>query len=126
MRIMDLFMLISILLSFMGLVAMSTYYSTENTSDIAIRKIYGSTVKSEIIESTWKYMRIVLISCAIAVPVAVLVCGRYLDGFVYRIENYWWIYAIAVILSVLTSLAAISVQIGSAARTNPAEALKKE
>ena len=126
MRIMDLFMLISILLSFMGLVAMSTYYSTENTSDIAIRKIYGSTVKSEIIESTWKYMRIVLISCAIAIPVAVLVCGRYLDGFVYRIENYWWIYAIAVILSVLTSLAAISVQIGSAARTNPAEALKKE
>ena len=124
--IMDLFMMISILLSFMGLVAMSTYYSSEHTADIAIRKIYGSTVECEIAVSTWKYMRIILISCVIAIPVAILACGRYLDGFVYRIENRWWIYALAVILSVLISLAAISVQIGSAARTNPSEALKKE
>lgn len=126
MRIMELFMFLSILLSFMGLVAMSTYFSSESTSDIAIRKVYGSTVEEETAGSIWKYMKIVFISCVIALPVAVFACGRYLDGFVYRIGNHWWVYALAIILAVLISLAAVFIQISRAARTNPAEALKKE
>lgn len=126
MRIMELFMFLSILLSFMGLVAMSTYFSSESTSDIAIRKVYGSTVEEETAGSIWKYMKIVFISCVIALPVAVFACGRYLDGFVYRIGNHWWAYALAIILALLISLAAVFIQISRAARTNPAEALKKE
>lgn len=126
MRIMDLFMLISIILSFMGLVAMSTYYSSENTSDIAIRKIYGSTARSETLVSTWRYMRIVLASCIIALPIAILACGRYLEEFVYRIDNKWWVYALAMAISVIISISAVFVQVSRASRINPAEALKKE
>ena len=126
MRIMELFMFLSILLSFMGLVAMSTYFSSESTSDIAIRKVYGSTVEEETAGSIWKYMKIVFISCVIALPVAVFTCGRYLEDFVYRIGNHWWVYVLAVGLALLISLAAVFVQISRAARTNPAEALKKE
>ena len=126
MRVMELFMFLAILLSFMGLVAMSTYFSSENISDIAIRKIYGSTVRDETAGSIWRYMKIVLVSAVAAVPVAVLACGRYLEGFVYRIDNHWWVYVIAVMLALLISLAAVFVQISRAARTNPAEALKKE
>jgi len=126
MRIMELFMFLSIILSFMGLVAMSTYFSSESTSDIAIRKVYGSTVEEETAGSIWKYMKIVFISCVIALPVAVFACGRYLEDFVYRIGNHWWVYVLAVGLALLISLAAVFVQISRAARTNPAEALKKE
>ena len=126
MRVTEIFMFLSILLSFMGLVAMSTYFSSENTSDIAIRKIYGSTARSETLVSTWRYMRIVLVSCIIALPIAVYACGRYLEEFVYRIDNKWWIYVLASVLSLMISLAAIFVQTLRAARTNPAEALKKE
>lgn len=126
MRLMELFMFLAILLSFMGLVAMSTYFSSENISDIAIRKIYGSTVRDETAGSIWRYMKIVLVSAVAAVPVAVLACGRYLEGFVYRIDNHWWVYVIAVLLALLISLAAVFIQISRAARTNPAEALKKE
>ena len=71
-------------------------------------------------------MKIVFISCVIALPVAVFACGRYLDGFVYRIGNHWWVYALAIILALLISLAAVFIQIARAARTNPAKALKKE
>ena len=125
-RVMNIFMLLSIILSFMGLVAMSTYYSAESTSDIAIRKVYGSTVKEETVVNIWKYMKIVITSCVIAVPIAVYACGRYLSGFVYRTDNHWWIYALAILLAMLISLTAVFVQILRAARTNPAEALKKE
>lgn len=126
MRIMEIFMFLSILLSFMGLVAMSSYFSSENTSDIAIRKIYGSTARAETLVSTWRYMRIVLVSCIIALPIAVYACGRYLEEFVYRIDNKWWVYALAMAISVIISISAVFVQVSRAARTDPAEALKKE
>ena len=126
MRLMELFMFLAILLSFMGLVAMSRYYSSENISDIAIRKVYGSTIGNETVGSIWMYTKIVLVSCIGAVPIAVLAGRRYLEGFVYRVDNHWWVYALAVLLALLISLAAVFVQISRAARTNPAEALKKE
>ena len=125
-KVMNIFMFISILLSFMGFVAMSTYFSSESRSDIAIRKVYGSTVEDETIGNVWKYMRIVIVSCIIAVPIAVYACNRFLGSFVYRIDNHWWVYTLAVLLALLISLAAVFVQVSRAARTNPAEALKKE
>ena len=125
-RIMELFMLLSIVLSFMGLVAMSTYFSSENTSEIAIRKIFGGTATKETISSVWKYMKIVLIACITAIPVAVYECGRYLEGFVYRIENRLWVYLVTMAIALMISFTAVFVQTLRAARTNPAEALKKE
>ena len=125
-KVMNIFMFLSILLSFMGFVAMSTYFSSESRSDIAIRKVYGSTVEDETIGNVWKYMRIVIVSCIIAVPIAVYACNRFLGSFVYRIDNHWWVYTLAVLLALLISLAAVFVQVSRAARTNPAEALKKE
>lgn len=124
--IMELFMFLSIILSFMGLVAMSTYFSDENKGDIAIRKIYGSTTGQEAGYSIIRYMRIVLISSAAAIPLSIWLCGRYLEGFIYRIDNMWWVYVLAVGIALLISLAAISVQTLRAARTNPAEVLKKD
>ena len=125
-RLMELFMFLTILLSFMGLVAMSRYYSSEKISDIAIRKVYGSTIGKETAGSIWMYTKIVFMSCVVAVPVAVLAGRRYLGGFVYRIDNHWWVYALAVLLALLISITAVFIQISRAARTNPAEVLKKE
>ena len=125
-KIMNIFMLLSVLLSFMGLVAMSTYYSDESISDIAIRKVYGSTIEDETVTSVWKYTKVVILSCIIAIPLAVYACDRYLDRFVYRADNAWWVYVLTTLAIVTISVAAVFVQTLRAARTNPADALKKE
>ena len=125
-KIMNIFMILSILLSFMGLVAMSTYYSDESIGDIAIRKVYGGTVEDETANSVWKYTMMVILSCVIAIPVAIFACSRYLDTFVYRTDNVWWVYVLTILAIVLVSVAAVFVQTLRAAGTNPAEALKKE
>ena len=125
-KIMNIFMILSILLSFMGLVAMSTYYSDESIGDIAIRKVYGGTVEDETANSVRKYTMMVILSCVIAIPVAIFACSRYLDTFVYRTDNVWWVYVLTILAIVLVSVAAVFVQTLRAARTNPAEALKKE
>ncbi len=126
MRMVELFMLLAVLISLLGLVAMSTYYSDIHSNEIAIRKVFGGTVGSESLRSIREYMILVGIACAIGIPIAVWAAGIYLEQFIWKLENYWWIFVVSVILSVLIALISVIWQTLRAARTNPAEALKKE
>ncbi len=47
MRLVEIFMLLSIIIALLGLVAMSTYYADEKSRDIAVRKVFGGTVDTE-------------------------------------------------------------------------------
>ena len=126
MRLLELFMLLSVLISLLGLVAMSTYYSEQSTKSIAVRKVFGGTVESELWRSVKDYMVLVGIAALIGIPLAVWFCGRYLERFAYRIEHYGWVIAVAAILGMLMAFLSVLWQTLKAARTNPAEALKKE
>ena len=126
MRLVEIFMLLSILISLLGLVAMSTYYSDIHSNEIAIRKVFGGTVGSESLRSIREYMILVGIACVIGIPIAVWAAGVYLEQFIWKLENYWWIFVVSVILSVLIALISVIWQVIRSARTNPAEALKKE
>ena len=126
MRLLELFMLLSVLISLLGLVAMSTYYSEQSTKSIAVRKVFGSNVQRELWRSVRDYMVLVGIAALIGIPLSVWFCGRYLDRFAYRIEHYGWIIAVAAILGMLMAFLSVLWQTLKAARTNPAEALKKE
>ena len=126
MRLLELFMLLSVLISLLGLVAMSTYYSEQSTKSIAIRKVFGSNVQRELWRTVKDYMVLVGIAALIGIPLAVWFCGRYLDRFAYRIDHYGWIIAVAVVLGVLMAFLSVLWQTLRAARTNPSLALKKE
>jgi len=126
MRLLELFMILSVLISLLGLLAISTYYSGESTKSIAIRKVFGSNVRRELWRTVKDYMILVGIAALIGIPIAVWFCGRYLDRFAYRIGHYGWIFALAVVIAVLMAFLSVLWQTLRAARTNPAEALKKE
>lgn len=126
MRLLELFMLLSVLISLLGLVAMSTYYSEQSTKSIAVRKVFGSNVRRELWRTVKDYMVLVGIAAIIGIPLAVWFCGRYLDRFAYRIEHYGWIIAVAAVLGMLMAFLSVLWQTLKAARTNPSEALKKE
>ena len=126
MRLMEIFMLLSIIISLLGLLAMSTYYADEKSRDIAVRKVFGGTVDSEAWHSIRDYMILVGIACIIGIPVAVYAAQEYLKDFIYRLEGYWWIFVVAVLLTVAMAFASVLWQTLKAARTNPAIELKKE
>ncbi len=125
-RLVEIFMILSVLLSLLGLLAMSTYYAEQKSKEITIRKVFGGNVATETLNNVLGYMEMVLVACVIGVPVAVYAAGRYLEQFGYRIENYWWVFALAVLLSFAISLLSVLWQTLKAARTNPASELKKE
>ena len=126
MRLVEIFMMLSILISLLGLVAMSTYFADEKSRDIAVRKVFGGTVDSELLRSVREYMILVGIACAIGIPIAVLAAQEYLKDFIFRLEGYWWIFVVTVVIIFIFSLLSVLWQTLTAARTNPAEELKKE
>ena len=125
-RLIELFMLIATLISLLGLVAMSAYYTRLQTRDIAVRKVFGASVASETLRSVKEYLILVAVAILVGIPVAVFFAGRYLERFWYRIEDYGWIFAIAALIALIISLLSVLWQTRRAARTNPATELKKE
>ena len=126
MRLVELFMVLSVLISLLGLLAMSTYYAGEKTKQIAIRKVFGSNVRRELWRTVAGYMALVGVAVAIGLSVAVWAAGRYLEQFVYRIEGYGWIFAVAALLSAALAFGSVLGQTLRAACTDPARELKKE
>ena len=120
------FMLLSLLLSVLGLTAMSSYYANESSKDIAIRKVFGSTVLDEIRKTVLEYLALLAVAAVIAVPIAVRLAVRLLEPYPYRISGYGWVFAAAVALATLIAFASVLWQTLKAAKTNPAVELKKE
>ena len=122
----NIFMIIAIMLSALGQIAMSTYYAAEREKEIGIRKVFGGTIRSESLRSLREYMVYCVISSIIGVPVAVWICMKYLETFSYRMPDKPWIFIAATLIIFAISVFSVLWQTLRAARTNPAEALKKE
>ena len=91
-----------------------------------MRKVFGGTVSSETWRTVKEYMVLVAVACVIGVPIAMWAAQRYLEGFIVKLENYGWVFVLAVAISLLMAFLSVLWQTLKAARTNPAEALKKE
>ena len=120
------FMLLSLLLSILGLIAMSYYYADESSKDIAIRKVFGSTLENEIRKTALDYLILLGVAAVIAVPLSILLSSRLLEQYSYRISGYGWVFIATVAIATIVAFLSILWQTLKAARTNPATELKKE
>ncbi len=125
-RLVELFTVLSIIIALLGLLAMSTYFAGENTKEIAIRKVFGSSVEKETVRAVKSYMTMVAIACAIGLPLAIWAAGVYLQRFAYRVEGYGWVFVAAALISVAIAFGTVLWQTLKAAKTNPASELKKD
>ena len=125
-RLVEVFSLIIILLSMLGLLAMSTWYADTHTKGIAIRKVFGGTMNSETRRAVLSYMSWVAVALVLAVPAGVMLVRRFLEYYPERISGWWWIIVVAVLLILAVSFVSVLWQTLRAARTNPAVELKKE
>ena len=119
-------MILVILMTMLGLTGMSVYFASEKMQDIAIRKIFGGTIGTETVRNIKAYMKIVLIADIIALPLIYLLLSQLSSNSVVKVGNTFWIYASAIAMSFVIAILAVLWQTLRAARTNPAEALKKE
>lgn len=126
MKLVMTFMVLAILISALGLFAMSVYYTEQQARQIALRKIFGSGVKS----AAWKLSKSFMLMTAVAVVIAIPVCiwsmRYYLADFYNAIAFPWWIILVAASLTFLISFASIISRTWSSAAENPVEVLKQD
>ncbi|MNL81622.1 hypothetical protein D3C87_2087970 [compost metagenome] len=61
-----------------------------------------------------------------ASPIAYFGMDRWLENFAYRTDIYWWVFAIAAVLSAAIAFATVSFQSIKAAVMNPVKSLRSE
>ena len=118
--------LMIVLIAILGLTGMSIYYADENTHETAVRKVFGGTIRTETRRNLWSFLKITLIANLIAVPVTVYLVTKQVWFDLATIPGWGWYVALSTLVSFAISTLAVLWQTLCAARTNPAEALKKE
>ena len=128
-RVLDvvlIFTLLSILVSALGLFAMSSYYMQQEIRGVSVKKVFGADYTGVLKELVLSFMKLVGIAFVIAVPVAWFIMNRWLSGYGHRIDLQWWIFVLAGLAVAFIASISVLYQSIKTARTNPAEALKKE
>lgn len=123
--ILRLFALIAIVISVLGLVAMSTYYINSRRKEIAVRKVFGSTSGEVCRRFIRRFLAYVLVAFAIATPIIIYFYGGWVAQYSHRASWWMWIPAAGAIVMAV-SYAAVAVQVRKASRQNPAANLKAE
>ena len=120
------FSALAIILSCMGLFALSSYAMARKTKEIGIRKVNGAKVTEILAMLNKDFIKWVAIAFVIACPIAYYAMNKWLENFAYKTTLSWWIFALAGVLTLGIALLTVSWQSWRAATRNPIEALRYE
>ena len=120
------FTLVAIILSLMGVFGLVLFETQHRRKEIAIRRVMGAEVNDVLGMFCKKYSVIVLLCFVIASPVSYLIVDSYFSNFAYRTTISWWVFALALSIVLIVTLAIVVVRSFSAATRNPVESIKAE
>jgi putative ABC transport system permease protein len=125
-RILFTFSGIGLLISVIGISALSLFISQQRTKEIGIRKVNGAKVHEILAMLNKDFVKWVAIAFVIATPIAYYAMNKWLENFAYKTTLSWWIFALAGLLALGIALLTVSWQSWRAATRNPVEALRYE
>jgi ABC-type antimicrobial peptide transport system permease subunit len=117
---------IAILISFLGLFGLAMFSAEQRTKEIGIRKVLGASVSNLVALLTTDFLKPVIIAILIAVPVAWYAMHEWLQGFAYKVDLAWWVFAVAAIVAIVIAALSVSFQAIKAALMNPVRSLRSE
>jgi len=120
------FALIAVIISCLGLYAMSLFHAEKRFREIGIRKAFGAGVNNILVMVSGDLSILILISFFISIPLSYYAMHKWLDTFAYKITPGVENYLIAGLVSLLIGWITISYQSYRAAKANPAETLREE
>jgi len=117
---------LAIIISCLGLFGLAAYTAERRTREIGIRKVLGASVSGIAGLLSKDFLKLVVIACLLAFPIAWWMMHNWLQNYQYRISISWWIFIAAGIVAVLIALITISFQSIKAAIANPVKSLRTE
>lgn len=121
-----IFTALAIFIACLGLFGLVTFTAEQRTKEIGVRKVLGASVASIVTLLSKDFLKLVLVAIVIASPLAWWAMSHWLEGFAYRVNLEWWVFAAAGTLAILIALLTVSFQSVKAALMNPVKSLRSE
>ena len=118
--------ILAIIISCLGLFGLASYSAERKVKEIGIRKVLGASVQNITMLLSGNFLKLVLLSNLIAIPLAWWSINKWLQDFAYRIDITWWVFALAALIALLIALFTVSFQAIKAAVANPVKSLRTE
>ncbi len=122
----SIFAFLAIFISCLGLFGLATFTAERRTKEIGVRKVLGASVAGIVGLLSKDFLSLVILSLAIASPVAWYFMKNWLSDFAYHIEIEWWMFALTAATAVVIAFVTVSFQSIKAALANPVKSLRSE
>jgi ABC-type antimicrobial peptide transport system permease subunit len=120
------FSVLAIFISCLGLFGLASFIAEQRKKEIGIRKVLGASVTNLWQLLSKDFVLLVIISSAIAIPIAWYFLSGWLQKYQYRTAINWWIFASAIGSALLIAVLTVSFQAIKAAISNPVKSLRTE
>lgn len=125
-KIVFIFSGLAIFIACLGLFGLAAFIAEQKTKEIGIRKVLGASIPNIVLLLSGNFIRLVMLSVVIAIPVSWWLMNTWLQDFAYRISIGWTVFVLAGVTVLTIALLTVSFQAIRAAMTNPVKALRSE
>ena len=125
-KLFTVFSFIGILIACLGLFGLAAHTIGNRTKEISIRKVLGASVSGITTMLSVKFMVLVLISAAVAIPVSWWLMTIWLQDFAFKVSLSPWVFVVASLTALVIAILTVSFQAVKAAIANPVKSLRSE
>jgi ABC-type antimicrobial peptide transport system permease subunit len=125
-KIFNLFTVLAILISCLGLYGLSAFMAQQRTKEIGVRKVLGASVANILYLLSGSFTRLILIASLLALPLAWIALNKWLESFAYHITISWVIFILAPLAALLIAWITVGYESAKAALSNPVKNLRSE
>ena len=117
---------LAVFISCLGLFGLASFTAEQRVKEIGVRKVLGASVINLWQLLSKDFIILVLVACAIAVPVAFYAMNEWLKNYEHKISIGIGVFALAVTGAIVITLLTVSFQAIKAALANPVKSLRTE
>lgn len=120
------FAILAIVISCLGLFALSVFKAERRRKEVSIRKVLGANVFSLIRLLSGDFTKLIVVALLLGYPIGHYIITTWLESFAYRVEISWWYFVGAGCIALVIAYLTVGVQTLRVALSNPVDWLKEE
>jgi len=124
--IFGLFSLLAIIVACLGLFGLASFMTSIRLKEVSVRKVLGASFTSLWSLMTKDFLKLVILSILISLPLSWWLMSNWLDNFEVRINLSFFLFLVPALILIAVSIVTVSYHTIKTALLNPAESLKDE
>ena len=125
-KLINIASLMIIIISSIGLFSLTAFAARKKSKEIGIRKAHGASSSGLLVMLQKQFGSLVLISSAIALPVAYFIIKKWLESYAYHIKISPLFFILTFLIIIIIASSTILFHTIRTARLNPADTLRDE